>query len=94
MKNYVKPMMESEVFAANEYIAACGDSGVIYNFECNAGDWWGGYSVYLNVQTGNRIPVMIFSGAEALVLLEEIELIQNVERHTAQKITMISFQDI
>ena len=23
MKNYVKPMMESEVFAANEYIAAC-----------------------------------------------------------------------
>ena len=23
MKNYVKPMMESEAFAANEYIAAC-----------------------------------------------------------------------
>lgn len=23
MKSYVKPMMESEVFAANEYIAAC-----------------------------------------------------------------------
>ena len=37
MKNYVKPMMESEVFAANEYIAACGDSGVTYKFECNAG---------------------------------------------------------
>ena len=38
MKNYVKPMMESEVFAANEYIAACGDSGVVYKFECNAGE--------------------------------------------------------
>ena len=37
MKNYVKPMMESEAFAANEYIAACGDSGVTYKFECNAG---------------------------------------------------------
>ena len=37
MKNYVKPMMESEVFAANEYIAACGDSGTTYLFECNAG---------------------------------------------------------
>ena len=37
MKNYVKPMMESEVFAANEYIAACGESGVTYKFECNAG---------------------------------------------------------
>ena len=37
MKNYVKPMMESEVFAANEYIAACGDSGTTYYFQCNAG---------------------------------------------------------
>ena len=52
MKNYVRPMMESEVFAANEYIAACGDSGVIYNFECNAGDSRGGYSVYLNGPDG------------------------------------------
>ena len=42
MKNYVKPMMESEVFAANEYIAACGDSGVVYNFTCDAGwtEWF------------------------------------------------------
>lgn len=29
MKNYVKPMMESEVFAANEYITAC------YHGVCN-----------------------------------------------------------
>ena len=29
MKDYVKPMMESEAFAANEYIAAC------YNISCN-----------------------------------------------------------
>lgn len=29
MKNYVKPMMESEVFAANEHIAAC------YVINCN-----------------------------------------------------------
>ena len=36
MKDYVKPMMESEVFAANEYIAACG-SGTTYLFTCNAG---------------------------------------------------------
>ena len=37
MKNYVKPMMESEAFAANEYIAACGDTEYgNYLFECNA----------------------------------------------------------
>ena len=38
MKNYVKPMMESEVFAANEYIAACGDENKVYKFVCAAGD--------------------------------------------------------
>ena len=37
MKDYVRPMMESEVLAANEYIAACGDSGVTYKFQCDAG---------------------------------------------------------
>ena len=36
MKNYVRPMMESEVFAANEYIAACGDTNEEYIFQCDA----------------------------------------------------------
>ena len=59
MKNYVKPMMESEVFAANEYIAACGESGVVYKFKCDAGDGVYG-SVYEEtngipgLQTGRR----------------------------------------
>ena len=38
MREYVKPMMDSEVFAANEYFSACGDSGITYKFECNAGE--------------------------------------------------------
>ena len=46
MKDYIRPMMESEVFTANEYIAACGDSGVVYNFECNAGNRNREYAVY------------------------------------------------
>ena len=37
MREYVKPTMEGEVFAANEYIAACGDSGTVYKFTCDAG---------------------------------------------------------
>lgn len=45
---YVRPTMVGERFVANEYVAACGDSGKMYKFECNAGDNWGGYSVYLN----------------------------------------------
>ena len=58
MKNYVKPMMESEVFAANEYIAACGDSGVVYKFKCDAGDGVPG-SVY---EETNGIPGLQTSG--------------------------------
>lgn len=33
---YEKPMMSIENFAANEFIAACGDSGTNYLFDCNA----------------------------------------------------------
>ena len=54
MKNYVKPMMESEVFAANEYIAACGDSGVVYKFECNAGNRNSEYAVYTYNRWGRK----------------------------------------
>lgn len=36
MKAYVKPMMDSEVFAANEYFSACGDTNNEYIFKCNA----------------------------------------------------------
>ena len=38
MREYVKPMMDSEVFVPNEYFSACGDSGTTYYFECNAGE--------------------------------------------------------
>ncbi len=35
-KVYEKPMISVENFAANEFIASCGDSGTNYLFECNA----------------------------------------------------------
>lgn len=34
---YRKPVMESETFVPQTYIAACGDSGVVYKFKCDAG---------------------------------------------------------
>ena len=45
-REYVRPMMRGEVFAANEYVAGCGDSGVTYKFTCDAGGGRLG-SVYL-----------------------------------------------
>ena len=34
---FERPSMDVEQFMANEYIAACGDSGKTYLFDCNAG---------------------------------------------------------
>ena len=43
---YVRPTMVGERFVANEYVAACGDSGKVYNFVCNAGEESKSYNVY------------------------------------------------
>lgn len=51
-KNYVSPMMVGERFVAEEYVAACGDSGKTYKFKCNAGDFRSSYYVYLNGSDG------------------------------------------
>ena len=32
-----EPRIEVQKFMPNEYVAACGDHGVTYKFECNAG---------------------------------------------------------
>ena len=48
---YVRPTMVGERFVANEYVAACGDSGKVYKFNCNAGDknlWYYPYKVYVD----------------------------------------------
>lgn len=48
---YVRPTMVGERFVANEYVAACGESGKVYKFNCNAGDknlWDYPYEVYVD----------------------------------------------
>lgn len=51
-KRYERPCMVCEEFKATEYVAACGDSGTVYNFECNAGVKGNKYYVYLNGKDG------------------------------------------
>ena len=54
-----QPMTMVQKFEANEYVAACGDSGVVYKFKCDAGGGRPG-TVYLEtngqpgLQTGRR----------------------------------------
>ena len=47
-RTYTRPIAYVEEFTPNEYVAACGDSGVVYNFECNAGSRWDSYDVYFD----------------------------------------------
>lgn len=64
---YIKPVLESETFLPQAYIANCGDSGTIYKFKCDAGGGWPG-SVYLEtngqegLQTNGRNPDRYLSG--------------------------------
>ena len=43
---YESPKMFVQEFVPNEYVAACGDSGVVYKFKCDAGGGVSG-SVYV-----------------------------------------------
>ena len=45
-KRWEEPMILVQQFVANEYVAACGDSGTVYNFECNAGTDGTTYNVF------------------------------------------------
>ena len=62
MKKWSRPMTFVQKFEANEYVAACGDSGVVYNFECNAGERNKEYAVYKLGSRGNKIYLTIGSG--------------------------------
>ena len=47
-KMWEEPKILVQKFMPNEYVAACGDSGVVYNFECNAGSRRNSYNVYFD----------------------------------------------
>lgn len=51
-KAYSKPMLKSEAFVPQSYVAACGDSGTDYYFTCDAG---GGASGNVWLET-NGVP--------------------------------------
>lgn len=50
-KVWRRPCTEVQKFEANEYVAACGDSGVTYLFTCDAG---GGKSGKVYLETNGR----------------------------------------
>ena len=60
-KIWTAPKAEVEQFMANEYVAACGDSGVVYKFNCNAA----GGSLYYYPNSDGVIDGVYKSGGKA-----------------------------
>ena len=50
-RRYERPSAYIEEFTPNEYVAACGDSGKVYMFRCDAG---GGYSGTVWLETNGE----------------------------------------
>lgn len=50
-RTYESPRAYAEEFTPNEYVAACGDSGTVYKFTCDAG---GGKSGTVYLETNGR----------------------------------------
>ena len=46
MRNWERPMVVVDTFAANEFVSSCGENHKVYNFECNAGRTNGMYDVF------------------------------------------------
>lgn len=46
MKNWERPMVVVDTFAANEFVSTCAEGGSTYKFQCNAGEKEHRYNVY------------------------------------------------
>lgn len=53
-KEWMEPVIEVQEFVANEYVAACGDSGTVYKFVCDAGEYDHKYNVYYYDGSGHK----------------------------------------
>ena len=69
-KVWTKPLAEAERFVANEYVAACGDSGVTYLFECNAG---GGTEGNVYVENGKKAGLQTHGWAKDIALMPKYD---------------------
>ena len=77
---YVRPTMVGERFVANEYVAACGDSGVVYKFDCNAGEKGRRYAVKDAMARLPELQVAIWMEFWVIIILVEKNMKQNLIR--------------
>lgn len=61
-RRYERPSAYIEEFTPNEYVAACGDGGKVYKFQCNAGSHINYGKVYL--ETNGKAGLQTQGGTE------------------------------
>lgn len=54
MRNWERPMVVVDTFAANEFVSTCGENHKVYNFVCNAGEKGHHYNVYYYDRYNNK----------------------------------------
>lgn len=60
-KAYSKPMLKSEAFVPQSYVAACGDTNKVYKFTCDA---TGGIAGFVFQETNGKDGLQVFSGGD------------------------------
>ena len=55
MRNWERPMVVVDTFAANEFVSSCGDENMVYKFKCDAGDESGRYSTFIDSNNNDKL---------------------------------------
>lgn len=55
MRNWERPMVVVDTFAANEFVSACGDTNKVYKFKCDAGNEYDRYSAFIDSNNNDKL---------------------------------------
>lgn len=55
MRNWERPMVVVDTFAANEFVSSCGEENRVYKFKCDAGNEYGSYSSFIDSNNNGKL---------------------------------------
>lgn len=55
MRNWERPMVVVDTFAANEFVSTCHEQNMVYKFKCDAGDERRRYSSFIDSNNNGKL---------------------------------------
>lgn len=55
MRNWERPMVVVDTFAANEFVSTCGEENKVYKFKCDAGNEYSSYSSFIDSNNNGKL---------------------------------------